>query len=162
MENCQYCGKEILKEKEQYVHPVDGVKLHNVCAELYIPAGGKTSEERRALESKIKNFVLTTAPTVANQTIDRELKILTAECAFGINIFRDFFTSITDVVGGRSNSMQNVLRDARENCLTELKKEAIEAGADAVIGVDLDYQEFSGGGKSMLFLVASGTAVTLK
>ena len=76
-----------------------------------------------------------------------------------MNIFRDFFSSITDIVGGRSNATQKILKDLRKTCLAELKLEAYRLGADAVIGVDLDYSEFSGGGKSMLFLIASGTAV---
>ena len=69
---------------------------------------------------------------------------------------------MSDVFGGRSEAVQGTLRRARQTCLTELKKEAAAIGADAVIAVDLDYSEFSGGGKSMLFLVASGTAVKLK
>ena len=69
---------------------------------------------------------------------------------------------IRDIFGGRSAASQKILRDSRQTCLRELKIEAFELGADAVIGVDLDYQEFSGKGKGMLFLVASGTAVKLK
>lgn len=79
-----------------------------------------------------------------------------------MNIFKDFFASITDSVGGRSNVSQTVLRDLRKTCLKELKLEAVSVGANAVIAVDLGYSEFSGGGKSMLFLVASGTAVTIE
>jgi uncharacterized protein YbjQ (UPF0145 family) len=79
-----------------------------------------------------------------------------------MNIFRDLFAGLTDIFGGRSASSQKILRDARKLCIRELKKEAAELGADAVIAVDLDYSEFSGGGKSMLFLVASGTAVKIE
>ena len=79
-----------------------------------------------------------------------------------MNIFRDFFASVSDIFGGRSGATQKVLRDARRTVLAELKREALTVGADAVIGVDLDYSEFSGKMKSMLFLVASGTAVKLK
>ena len=107
-------------------------------------------------------IVLTTAPTVANREIDHEIEVITAECVFGMNIFRDLFAGIRDIFGGRSKASQKVLRDARQTCLHELKLEANELGADAIIGIDLDYQEFSGKGKGMLFLVASGTAVKLK
>ena len=69
---------------------------------------------------------------------------------------------MSDFFGGRNKSTQGVLKDARKTVLYELKKEAHLLGANAVIGVDLDYSEFSGGGKSMLFVVASGTAVILK
>ena len=78
-----------------------------------------------------------------------------------MNVFRDMFASVRDFFGGRSEATQKVLKDARTTCLSELQKEAFECGADAVIAVDLDYSEFSGGGKSMLFLLASGTAVKL-
>lgn len=78
-----------------------------------------------------------------------------------MNIFRDFFTGISDVIGGRSGSTQQVLRDARVRVLDELRMEAYRVGGNAVVGVDLDYSEFSGGGKSMLFVVASGTAIRI-
>ncbi|MBN4076619.1 YbjQ family protein [Gemmatimonas aurantiaca] len=106
-------------------------------------------------------MVLTTAPYVANRAIEYEIEIVTAECVFGMNIFRDFFAGIRDIFGGRSKASQKVLRDARKTCLRELQQEAFDIGADAVISVDLDYQEISGKAKSMLFLVASGTAVKL-
>jgi len=77
-------------------------------------------------------------------------------------MFRDIFASLSDVFGGRSNASQKILRDARKICLRELKKEAMEIGADAIIAIKLDYNEFSGAGKSMLFLVASGTAVKIE
>ena len=79
-----------------------------------------------------------------------------------MNIFRDIFAEVTDFFGGRSKASQKVLRDARKHCLNELRQEAKELGANAVIGVDLDYSEISGKGKGMLFLVASGTAVKVK
>jgi uncharacterized protein YbjQ (UPF0145 family) len=113
-----------------------------------------TPEGAKALSVK-----LTTAPTLEGYRITATLDIVTAECVFGMNIFRDVLAAITDVAGGRSVATQTVLRDARLVCLRELRREAALLGADAVIAVDLDYSEFSGGGKSMLFLVATGTAV---
>ena len=77
-------------------------------------------------------------------------------------MFKDFFASVRDVFGGRSSSSQKALRDARRVCLAELRREALMVGANAVIGVDLDYSEISGDDKSMLFLVATGTAVTVE
>jgi uncharacterized protein YbjQ (UPF0145 family) len=103
--------------------------------------------------------LLTIAPSLEGYSIKKTIQIVTAECAFGMNIFRDMFANYRDFFGGRSAATQRVLRDARNVCLNELKKEAHIGGANAVIAVDLDYSEFSGGGKSMLFLVASGTAV---
>lgn len=110
-----------------------------------------------------ERVILTTAPSVAGREVEREVEVITAEVAFGVNAIRDFFISVTDFFGGRSEATQKVLRDARRGCLAELKRTAHEAGADAVIAVNLDYSEFSGVGRgSILFLVASGTAVKLR
>ncbi|MBT3990409.1 MAG: YbjQ family protein [Rhodospirillaceae bacterium] len=108
-----------------------------------------------------KDIILTTETTMQGYQIVERLEIITAECVFGMNMFRDYFAGIRDIFGGRSKASQKVLRDSRKVCLTELRREALIAGANAVIGVDLDYNEISGDGKSMLFLVASGTAVSV-
>lgn len=113
-------------------------------------------------ETNIENIKTTTAFSFAENEIQTELKVITAECVFGMNIFRDIFADFRDFFGGRSEASQKILRDARETCLYELKREAYEIGADGIIGIDLDYQEISGKGKGMLFLVASGTAVKFK
>ena len=76
-----------------------------------------------------------------------------------MNILKDMFAGLRDFFGGRNKSSQDALREARVACLDELRREAGEIGAKAVIGIDLDYSEISGGGKSMLFLVATGKAV---
>jgi uncharacterized protein YbjQ (UPF0145 family) len=106
-------------------------------------------------------IILTTADALEGYRVTKTLEVITAECVFGMNFLRDFFSSFTDFFGGRSNSTQKVLKDARKTALEELRKEAEQLGANAVIGVRLDYSEFSGDGKSMLFLVASGTAVVV-
>ncbi len=109
------------------------------------------------------HITLTTGFTVAGRVIEREIDVISAECVYGMNVLRDFFASVRDVVGGRSGSTQTVLRDARRIVLDELRDEAASIGADAVIGVDLDYQELSGGQKGgMIMLVASGTAVVTR
>lgn len=116
---------------------------------------------RHSRSNVVENIILTTSYWIIGREIEREIEIITSECVFGVNIFRDWVARQRDQVGGRSKGMQNVLRDARRTCLLELRREALAIEADAVIGVDLDYSEISGGGKSMLFLVASGTAVRL-
>ena len=78
-----------------------------------------------------------------------------------MNIFKDLFAEVRDIVGGRSAAVRNTMRDARRTALYELKKEAHEVGANAVVGVDLDYVELSSH-KSMVMLVASGTAVVIE
>lgn len=107
-------------------------------------------------------IILTTADSLEGYRVTKTLEVITAECVFGMNFLRDFFSSFTDFFGGRSSATQKVLKDARKTALEELRKEAEQLGANAVIGVRLDYSEFSGDGKSMLFLVASGTAVVVQ
>lgn len=109
-----------------------------------------------------QNVILTTESAMPEYRITQRIEVITAECVFGMNMFRDFFAGITDFLGGRSKSSQKVLRDARRTAMTELRREALIVGANAVIGVDLDYSEISGDGKSMLFVVVSGTAVTVE
>ena len=114
-----------------------------------------------AARTPATNIRLTTAPTIANAEIETELAIITAEHAHGLNMWGDILVELRDGWGGRSKKMQDTLRAARVGCLAELRNEAFSVGADAVIAIDLDYTELSGGGKSMTLLVASGTAVRL-
>ena len=83
-------------------------------------------------DEEMDRLILTTAPTVANQEIESELEIITAECVFGMNIFRDLFAGIRDIFGGRSTASQRVLKDARKTCLRELKIAAMEWAINAV------------------------------
>lgn len=116
--------------------------------------------ERARTEAEIAAIILTTE-TNTNMPIARRLEIITAEAVVGMNIFQDIGSALRDIVGGRNATYQTKLREARKLVLDELRHEAHRIGADAVVAVDLDYSEISGGGKSMLFLVASGTAVRL-
>ncbi len=109
-----------------------------------------------------KDLIVTTEFSMAEYTVTKRIEVITAECVFGMNLFKDFFAGIRDIFGGRSSASQKVLRDARRTCLTELRREGLIVGANAIVGVDLDYSEISGDGKSMLFVVVSGTAVTVE
>lgn len=110
-----------------------------------------------------QNEILLTTESTPNLKVIKRLDVITAECAYGMNIFKDIFASLSDTFGGRNNSIQDTLRDARKTALAELRKEAFSLGANAVVGIDLDYSEISGGGKAgMLFIVASGTAVIIE
>ena len=146
MDYCKECEAETKKEERERQEEV----------------AKKQEEARAARERELANVILTTAPSIQDRRVAKTIDIITAECVFGMNTFRYIFAGFSDIFGGRSESTQNVLRDARKTCLAELRKEAVSVGANAVISVDLDYSEFSGGGKSMLFLVASGTAVVLE
>ena len=79
-----------------------------------------------------------------------------------MNLFKDLFAGMRDIVGGRSKAVQDTMRDSRRTVLYELKKEAHLVGANAVVGVDLDYMEISNMGGNMVLLVASGTAVIIE
>ena len=107
------------------------------------------------------NAVILTTETAPYLNITKRIEIVTAEVAYGMHIFKDLFADVRDIVGGRSKAVQNTMRDARRTALYELKKEAYEVGANAVVGVDLDYVELSSM-KSMVMLVASGTAVVIE
>jgi uncharacterized protein YbjQ (UPF0145 family) len=104
-------------------------------------------------------ILVTTASMLEGYRVVETIDIVTAECVFSMSFLQDWIANEDDSFGGRSETMQQVLRDARRRCLQELRTEAFLVGANAVIAVDLDYSEFSGQGKAMLFLVASGTAV---
>jgi uncharacterized protein YbjQ (UPF0145 family) len=122
---------------------------------------GRTDAERTAEQDVIDQIVLTTE-TASNLPITKRIEVVTAECAYGMNIFKDLFSGVRNIVGGRSEAVQSTMRDARKTVLSELKREAHAVGANAVVGVDLDYVELAGSGSSMLMLVASGTAVVIE
>lgn len=107
-------------------------------------------------------MLVTTTPTIEGGRITRYYGIVSGETIIGANVFRDFFASIRDVVGGRSGSYEEVLREAKETALREeMQDNARAMGANAVIGVDLDYETVGGSG-SMLMVTACGTAVTVE
>src|SRR4051812_5725478 len=101
-------------------------------------------------------MIITTTPTVEGRRIVEYLGLVTGEAILGANAFRDFFASIRDVVGGRSGGYEKVLRSGRDTAIEEMEDEAKRRGADAVIGVDLDY-EVLGKESGMLMVAASGT-----
>ncbi len=105
-------------------------------------------------------MITTTTPTIEGRPVRQYFGIVTGESIIGANLFRDFFASVRDVVGGRSGSYEKVLASAREMALKEMEARAAALGADAVIGVDLDY-EVLGANNGMLMVSASGTAVQL-
>jgi len=105
-------------------------------------------------------MIMTTTPDLQGRTITDYVGIVTGEVIVGANIFKDLFAGIRDIVGGRSGSYESTLRDARQQALEELAEEARRMGANAVVGVDFDYEVLGQGG-SMLMVTASGTAVKL-
>ena len=120
----------------------------------------RASEQEALKRNEIRKVLLTTE-SHPDLNITKRIEIVTAECAFGMNIFKDFFAGVRDIVGGRSEAVQRTMRESRRTALYELKREAHSVGANAVVGVDLDYVELSSAG-SMVMLVASGTAVIIE
>lgn len=103
-------------------------------------------------------MILTTTPEIQGRTIAEYRGIVTGEAIMGANIVRDLFASVTDIIGGRSAAYENELVRARRIALDEMAEQASRLGADAVVGVDLDYEVIREG---MLMVTASGTAVRL-
>lgn len=106
-------------------------------------------------------MIVTTTPGVEGRRITDYRGVVTGEAIIGANIIRDIFASVRDVVGGRSQSYEESLREAREAAFREMQEEAISRGGNAVIGVDIDY-EVVGQGGSMMMVAVSGTAVVIE
>jgi uncharacterized protein YbjQ (UPF0145 family) len=106
-------------------------------------------------------MLTTTTSSLQGHEIAEYKGIVTGEAILGANIFRDLFAGIRDIVGGRSGSYEKVLRGAREQALADMVAEAAAIGANAVIGVDLDYETVGTNG-SMLMVTATGTAVVVR
>lgn len=157
MPNCKNCGEQ---------RGIFELNASGICKSCSRRVEEADEQHKAARLSKFSNpaeeTILTTAYSIAGREIDSEIEIISAEVVFGMNIFRDVFAGLRDIVGGRSGSVQKVLRDARLKALSELKSEAKLVKADAVIAVSLNYHELTGGGKNgAIMLVASGTAVKL-
>lgn len=106
-------------------------------------------------------MIVTTTNTIEGRRVTAYHGIVTGEAIMGANVFRDLFASIRDIVGGRSGAYEKVLRGARDEALSELEAEARSRGANAVIGIDIDYGAL-GASESMLMVSISGTAVTVE
>ena len=105
-------------------------------------------------------MLTTTTSTIEGRPVREYLGLVGGEVIVGADLFKDFFASIRDVVGGRSGSYEQSLRDARNAAMQEMERSAIQLGADAVIAVDFDYEVLGKGG-SMLMVCVCGTAVKL-
>ena len=108
-------------------------------------------------------MIKSTTPNIEGKRITQYYGVVTGEAILGANIFKDFFAWIRDIVGGRSGAYEKELRKAREIALTEMEEQAREMGANAVVGIDLDYENVTlGSSGGMLMVTASGTAVRVE
>ena len=106
----------------------------------------------------IPDMLLTTTPNIEGHTVTHYFGIVSGETIIGANIFKDLFAAVRDVVGGRSASYEQVLREAKDMALKEMEMQASQLGANAIIAIDLDYENMN----NMLMVTASGTAVFIE
>jgi len=106
-------------------------------------------------------MITTTTHTIEGRQIQQYPGLVTGEAIMGANVFRDFMAGITDLVGGRSETYESKLADARETALQEMQELAQRQGANAVVGIDIDY-EVLGANNGMLMVTATGTAVKIE
>ncbi len=106
-------------------------------------------------------MLITTTNTIEGKKITKYIGLVSGETIIGANIFKDLFAGIRDIVGGRSGSYEAVLREGKNTAVIEMQQQAMAMGANAIIGVDLDYETVGAGG-SMLMVTATGTAIILE
>ncbi len=109
----------------------------------------------------MNKIILSTTPSLEGHEVVDYLGIVSAETIIGANFLRDFTAKLRDFLGGRSGSYEEVLKEAKFTAMHEMEEQAIARGADAVLGIDLDYETVGNQG-GMLMVVATGTAVKLK
>ena len=117
-------------------------------------------ESKSSASSNDGGMIVSTTTAIEGRPAKHYLGVVTGEVIVGANLFRDLFASITDIVGGRSGKYEEVLSRARREAISEMKREALELGGNAVIGVDIDYEVLGQNG-SMLMVSVSGTAVVV-
>ena len=105
-------------------------------------------------------MIITTTPQIEGHTIREYKGVVTGETIIGANFVKDFFAGIRDIIGGRSGSYEKVLIEAKDTSLAEMQQRATELGANAIVGVDIDYETI-GQNNSMLMVATSGTAVVI-
>jgi len=106
-------------------------------------------------------MIKTTTPTLEGRKITEYIGIISADIIIGANIFSDLFAAVRDIVGGRSATYEKKLNEAKEMALEELEEEAFKLSADAIVGIDFDYETVGSKG-SMLMVSVSGTAVKIE
>lgn len=104
----------------------------------------------------------TTTPNIEGKQIVEYHGLVSGEAILGANFVKDFFASIRDIVGGRSQAYEKELQKAKDIAIGEMEEKALEVGANAIVGIDLDYETIGMGSGNMLMVSASGTAVTIK
>jgi uncharacterized protein YbjQ (UPF0145 family) len=130
------------------------------CAKIAQSHSHLRKRQGRNQTSKELDVILTTTPNIEGRPISEYLGIVTGEAILGANLFNDFFAGIRDIVGGRSAAYEREMARARKIAYEDIKGQAEELGANAVVGIDIDY-EVIGANSSMLMVSINGTAVSL-
>lgn len=174
--NCGICGKNVdsFNERSKSAPFTIAGSDYRVCGSCVSSAGssdqaeaklkeqlGLTEEkikETKELAAKFDSMIMATTSTLQDILIKKYIGIVGAQTVQGINVFKDAFAGIRNVVGGRSQTLQYSMKKMREEALLELKEEAFKIGANAVVGISLDFDEYSEG---MMMLSVSGTAVVI-
>ena len=139
-----------------------GTKILSNLAYIVKQKGAGIPHRAKAAGSPARRVMIsTTTNSIEGRQIGEYLGLVTGEAIMGANIFRDFLAGITDMIGGRSDAYEGKLADARETAIREMEEIAQRRGADAVVGIDIDY-EVLGSSNGMLMVTATGTAVKLK
>ena len=120
----------------------------------------RTEKDECLINKKLKIMIITTTPAIEGHPIIEYKGIVTGETIIGANAFKDFLAGIRDIIGGRSGSYEKVLREGKDTSIQEMIQRAEELGANAIVGIDLDYETVGQGG-SMLMVTCSGTAVRI-
>lgn len=123
-------------------------------------AGGGAHADLYNLKFNYTIMILSTTTTIEGKPVVEYLGIVTGETIIGANFIKDFFAGIRDIVGGRSGSYEKVLREAKDTALREMEERARGIGANAVVGIDIDYETI-GQNNSMIMVTCSGTAVRI-
>lgn len=149
---CQRCGRFFRK-----IELTEGKCA--ACAGA-VDAGNGLAAVKATAERRKRDVFVTTEMS-ADQPISQRLGIVGAEAVLGLNALSDLGAGLRDVFGGRSKGYQNAIRQARAELIADLRQQAFELGADAVMATAFSYSDLSGGGKSMILMAATGTAVCL-
>jgi len=146
--NCNMCGLGLIPTEEP----------KGICSKCESNLSPEEIQERKNAQlAHLKNIILSTEMTYPGDY--ERIEIIASEYVIGLNVFKDLFVSITDSVGGRSATMQKELSKAREYVLNDLKQQAFNISANAVIAIDIKYNELNGKNSQMLFVAATGTAI---
>ncbi|MEM1379209.1 MAG: YbjQ family protein [Pseudomonadota bacterium] len=107
-------------------------------------------------------MIVSTTETVPGRETAEIIGVVAGEAILGVNVFRDLFAGLRDIIGGRSGGYQKALREARDHAMADMREEAQRLGADAIVAVDIDYESLANNGGGMLMVSCNGTAVKLR